>query len=82
MLIKKRFLKCPGSILELISLKQDQNVDPLAVFEDELRKVELPLHFGTKFKALYDAYQHDENVFVGIRQIWNENCEFIFGESF
>jgi hypothetical protein len=37
--VRNRFTKYPGSILEMVCLDKDHEVDPLALFEDEIRKI-------------------------------------------
>ena len=62
-----------------VSLKTTKSIHLLAVFEDEIRNVKQPLSFASNFKALYDVYHQDENVFEGVRQIdlerklWNHS---------
>ena len=67
----------------MVCFDENVQIDPLALIEDELRKVEKPLHFqpnskltmsvqkplhsASEFKALYDEHQKDENIFEIVR---------------
>ena len=76
------FNEYAGSLVPFFCLEAEASFNPLALFEDKLRKVSQPLAKAVDFMKLFSLYNtSSESVLQDVYEIWEENCDIILEES-
>ena len=76
------FKDYPGSLVQFFCLEEETSFNPLALFEDKLRKISQPLAQAVDFMKLFDLYNKSaKNALQDVYEIWEENCDILLEES-